>query len=368
LSKTIAQTVGGKRFAWLLALLAVFAVIAASQIASPTASAAGSDGVSLPQDIQGGTQPVAGPDAGDPDWLIPGLYHVSPTGELLAVYVDDYDIAGVDIDRFASSTRSVGNNLIGFEHIICLVPLGEGDDLPDVPWSNEGNEEIGDDLQPDGGDGGIVGIVESPDDYNWYIQTIAGSANIVGAQKIDLDFPYVPFNDNGTPNNPLDDTPESGYVNGDDLPCIRWWSAGAGEQNVTVVDSQGTTAADMADDDDPTTDPFDFADIGDVCPDDNPENDECDNQSHSTQAGTFNGLSGPAIPLVKEWNVLDRKEVTRAGFSGNQNGTVHTVPTLFNPATSRWVALQPVRFVESVFGIHTTATGGTLNPVVAGAR
>ncbi|MEZ4480429.1 MAG: hypothetical protein R3B97_04635 [Dehalococcoidia bacterium] len=195
MSKAIAQPASGKRFAWLLALVAVFALLAGAQLSVKSADAASTGAGFLPQ---------ADTTIGDPlpqlPELAPGLYHVSPNGEALLTIRDEE------------------RNLIGWQHTVCLVP-----DLTN-------NAEMANDLAV-GGDGGIIPIVGDDGDYNWRIDGIFGAPNVTNAAKVTLDFSVL---------YPL--TPGS-----DALPCLTWTSTGAGEQNVTVVDQSGQLAADWAD-------------------------------------------------------------------------------------------------------------------------
>ncbi|MGE3696098.1 MAG: hypothetical protein AB7H85_12855 [Dehalococcoidia bacterium] len=306
MSKAIAQPASGKRFAWLLALVAVFALLAGAQLSVKSADAASTGaGLSQADTTIGDPLPQFPPGAED-EGLTPGLYHVSPDGDSLLTIRDEE------------------RNLIGWDHTVCLVVArdGEGDVI-------NANEEIYEDLLPTGV-GGILPLLGNDAHYNWSISTIGGgSANVIGAVKLELSFEQY---DNNT---------------GDELPCVRWTSTQPGEQNVTVVDETGSVAADWADNTGPV----------DICLDDD-NNDNCNN---------LDGVSGlnPAIALVKEWNVLDRTTITYGGADVT-NG-VTSRPTVFNPATSTYEYFGQVDLVENVYGTHQAA-GGVVNTIVVGAR
>jgi len=190
LSKAIAQQAGSKRFAWLLALVAVFALLAGAQFSVKSADAASTG--ALPQ----GDTTVGEPALPQLPTLDPGLYHVSASGTTLL------------------TVRDEERNLIGWDHTVCL-----------VPWAS--NAEMASDLAVLG-DGGILPVLGDPGDYNWNIATISGpAANVVGAVKVEMSF--------------------AAWGNTTDLPCVRWTSTGPGEQNVTIVDETGAVAADWAD-------------------------------------------------------------------------------------------------------------------------
>ena len=192
MSKAIAQPASGKRFAWLLALVAVFALLAGAQLSVKSADAASTGAGFLPQ---------ADTTTGDPlpqlPVLEPGLYHVSPDGETLL------------------GIRDEERNLIGWQHTVCLVP-------------SDDNDEMADDLAVSG-PGGILPINNPNANYSWRIEATSGTPTVTGAAKVTGQFGGV-------------------YDNGADLPCLTWTSTGPGEQNVTVVDETGSVAADWADD------------------------------------------------------------------------------------------------------------------------
>ena len=147
MSKAIAQPASGKRFAWLLALVAVFALLAGAQLSVKSADAASTGAGFLPQ---------ADTTTGDPlpqlPVLEPGLYHVSPDGETLL------------------GIRDEERNLIGWQHTVCLVP-------------SDDNDEMADDLAVSG-PGGILPINNPNANYSWRIEATSGTPTVTGAAKV----------------------------------------------------------------------------------------------------------------------------------------------------------------------------------------
>jgi len=230
----------------------------------------------------------------EPD-LDPGLYHVTADGDDLADYRDD------------------PNNLIGFVHQVCLVPTSQS--------------EISYPL-----DGIIPPAVATgaADDYFWRIVNVSGSTSVTGQAQVELDFPQ--------------------YENGENLPCVRWYSTGPGEQEVTVVNGLGEVVANWWD----STDAF--------------------NDGDPVEAYE---------PLVKEWNTLVPTAITATQSTVDERGLGNAIPAssnldgatvergaIFNPATSEYEG--STTFYENVLGSHQSV-GGTVPPTgkalwVDGAR
>ena len=145
--------------------------------------------------------------------------------------------------------------------------------------------------------------------WNFKIDTISGAANInspVVAVGVDCDGDN--FADDST---------------------ISWYSTQPGEQNITVVDDNGTVKID---------------------------------------SNTTAGLPNPAVPLVKEWNTLSPTVIAASGSltataaaaltaaTGNLDGTTSALGTTFNPGTGAYVGATKTVY-EYVLATHTNAAG-----------
>lgn len=220
-----------------------------------------------------------------------GLYHLDPWGDWV-------------------EGRDDPNNLIGYVHMVCL------DDDNGTAYSGPINTTASVDID------GIEGNVLTSTGIRWRIQTISGSADLNGQQLVLKDF------------------------DGDSLveECVQWYSNHTGEQNVTIIDSQGEVIADWAD--------GGTADVTASC-------------------GTGNAAGdcapiGSYTPLVKEWNVLEPTDITTDGGKSPDNsveGTIITKSVLFDPSDSMYKyigaggAQQYVKLDEHVFGSHNGWSG-----------
>ncbi len=230
--------------------------------------------------------------------LAPGLYHVNPSGTAL---LTDGGIA----------LRDEFRNLVGWDHVVCL-----------VIDPNDGEQvEFNDDLEQFGG-------IQPPNANGiprWRIDTISGASNVQGQAKLQLSFP--------------------GFDNTTDLNCVRWYSTGVGEQNVTIVDSLGQVSADWAN---------------------GGGNDVCDNWDASPGPMVCNDPLLSYTALIKEWNKLDGTGITVAGTAltaaTNLDGKAIDRPATFNPATSKFQGAS-ITLAEHIFGSHQSA-GGTVGPVL----
>lgn len=227
-----------------------------------------------------------------------GLYHVNANGDGLL------------------TQRDVDNNLIGWQHTVCLV-----DKVPGQAAGTFVDGALGARIK-------AVGGIQPPNANGvprWRIDTQPpGNPTINGQNKINLSFAQ--------------------YANGLSLPCVSWYSTAPGEQNVSIVDAQGQLAADWADGGTP-----------DVCP------------GYSGATDVCGAPISDFTPLVKEWNVLRDTVITLRGANplnpdGTSNQTVNldgkeiTRSTIFNAATSRYEFPGVVALSEHVVGTHTTGT------------
>lgn len=130
-----------------------------------------------------------------------GLYHIDPFGN-------------PDIGR-----RDEERNLVGYQHTVCL----DDDDGINASELNRataaGNVDVG----------GVTTVLSPAEDKTlWLIQTTNGNADVRGADLHTLDF------DN----------------DGIWEECISWYSGNPGEQDITIIDSQGEVIAGWADQND----------------------------------------------------------------------------------------------------------------------
>ena len=216
-------------------------------------------------------------------------------------------------------------NLIGYQHTVCLDDdNGVEDDAR--PINTDADEHALD----------IHGVFPFEDDgIRWNIQTIAGDADINGVDMITLDID-------------LDGIYEE---------CVRWYSTGAGEQNITLIDDDGEVIADWADDQDTPSDDDVSSETeqGDPvsCHDD--KNNLGNPDDHSDSACT---AVDDFSPLVKEWNVLDHTDITGYGNAVDYtNGEVDR-PVHFDASTSTYESLADVGFDEHVWGTHAGLPAG----------
>jgi hypothetical protein len=212
-----------------------------------------------------------------------------------AVNDDTEDLVHVDPFGDVTTIRDAENNVIGYRHTVCALNL-----TVDALWPN---------VLAGGG-------------ANFKITTISGSASI-----------EAPLIDSST------DCDGDGVS---DDSSISWYSNGAGEQNIIVVDDAGSTILDA--------------------------------NAYWPGEGavpTFN------TPLVKEWNTLDPTLITLSPatitqgnpdtVSGtNLDGTTQTAGFGFNAGQGVYQGTSST-YYENVIGTHTNAAG-TQKYLATGAR
>ena len=250
--------------------------------------------------------------------LCEGLYHVDPFGNL------ELGAADTTADCTTAAPRDVDNNVIGYNHMVCLVVATDSEfPLPDG-------------IQP-------PNTASPTGSTRFRIDTVSGTSNVQG-QALQI---YSPPN-------------AVAFGNGTDLDCVHWYSTAPGEQNVTVVDNSGQVVADWADG---PTNGLDLSQsFSGIC-------------GSRLQVGDAQLILGclaedpisAYTPLVKEWNELLPTTITASAVSNtaalptnlDQNVTSAAngnAGAILNPSSSTLVGASGT-FYENVLVHHANATG-----------
>ncbi|MDZ7727501.1 MAG: DUF11 domain-containing protein [Dehalococcoidia bacterium] len=226
-----------------------------------------------------------------------GLFHLDPWGD-------------PQLDGDGNIIRDDPNNVRGYQHTVCLADpegeLADGEFTGIIPPASATGDET---------------------DLYWRIQG-GGDTHVQNQNQTTIFF------------EPDGSMSSAESATATEVPCVTWYSSGAGEQNVTVVDGTGQVVASF----------------GEV---------------------SYEGLIG-GTPLVKEWNSLDPTAITGAAgdvdpgndglldlgssaadflAANNLDGTTQGHAAVYNPATEQYEG-GPMSYFEHVFGCYANGVPG----------